>query len=79
MDLASLKELGVAGVALGANVYIVTYFLRHLKAVNEDHMKVWTKLEKKIDKDVDISSETLDLLRNLNGDLKKTIDKKRGR
>ncbi len=77
METLTFAELGVAGVALGANVFIVINFLKHLKSVNKDHMEIWGKLDTKLDKDIEVSVQNYTLLKNLNDDRKDPSDKRK--
>lgn len=66
LNMEALSAFGPAGAAVG----IVWIFIRYMSPTVD-------RLANSIDKNTQVTNETYKFLKNLNGDLKKVVDKKR--
>ena len=73
MDFLELKELGIAGVSVGAVVYTVIKFLNHIKDQNVRSDKIHCQLDKSLKANTKASTQNYMLLKKINGDIAKVV------
>jgi len=69
MEFLELKELGIAGVSVGAVVFVVIKFLAHLKDSDDRNSNIHNKFNESINANTKVTNETYLYLKNRNGTL----------